>query len=57
MRPKLPQPQPAAVQGLVDAVLDLSEDPDPVNVQRYLAMSRVLEASRFEVKVSENHVA
>ena len=56
-RPKLPPPQPAAVQRLVEAVLHLSKDPDPTNVQRYLAMSRALEASRFEVKTPEKRVA
>jgi hypothetical protein len=56
-RRKLPPPQPAAVQRLVDAVIHLAEDPDPANVQRYLAMSRALEASRFEVKTPEKRVA
>jgi hypothetical protein len=56
-RPKLPPPHPAAVQRLVEAVLEVAEDPDPVNVQRYLAMSRALEASRIQAQTPERRVA
>ncbi len=35
-----------AVRRFVDAVLDFSEDPGPVNLVRYLAASRALEESR-----------
>jgi hypothetical protein len=35
-----------AVQQFVDAVLDFSEDPGPVNLVRYLAASRALEELR-----------
>ena len=56
-RPKLPPPQPAALQRLVEAIVELAEDPDPANVQRYLAMSRALEASRFELKKPRKRAA
>lgn len=56
-RPKLPPPHPAALRRLVEAVVDLAENPDPANVQRYLAMSRALEASRFDAKTPDKRVA
>jgi hypothetical protein len=36
----------SAVRQFVDAVLDFSEDPGPVNLVRYLAASRALEESQ-----------
>jgi hypothetical protein len=38
-------PEPAAVRAFVDAVLALSDDPRPENVERYLVASEVLEES------------
>jgi hypothetical protein len=45
---RLPLAAPAAdaMRQFIDAVLSLSEDPGPVNVERYLAASRALEESR-----------
>jgi hypothetical protein len=53
----LPPPQPDAIRQLVDAVLALSDDPAPANVQRYLAVSRALEASRSKAKTSAKRAA
>jgi hypothetical protein len=39
-------PKPAALQSFVEAVVALSDDPGPDNLQRYLAASRELEESR-----------
>jgi hypothetical protein len=55
--PKLPPPNSAAVERLVQAVHDLSADPNPENVRRYLAISRALETSRFEASTPEKRVA
>jgi hypothetical protein len=38
-------------------VLALSDDPAPANVQRYLAVSRALEASRSKAKTSAKRAA
>jgi len=38
--------EPSAVRRFVDAVLALSDDPRPDNVERYLIESRALEDSR-----------
>jgi hypothetical protein len=47
MRRARPEPaHPDAVRKLVAAVVALSDDPGPVNVERYLAASRALEESR-----------
>ena len=43
---RLEPPSPAATRQLVDAVVALSEDPGPDNLERYLAASRALEDSR-----------
>jgi hypothetical protein len=56
-RPKLQPPKAAAVERLVHAVHDLSADPNPENVRRYLAMSRALEASRFGARKPQKRVA
>jgi hypothetical protein len=51
MRPvDLPPPNPRALRRFVAAVLAVSEDPKPANVQRYLAASRALEESRLTRK-------
>jgi hypothetical protein len=39
-------PKPSAVRAFVDAVLALSDDPQPANVERYLVASHALEDSR-----------
>jgi hypothetical protein len=38
--------KPFAIRAFVDAVLALSDDPEPENVERYLVASRALEESR-----------
>ena len=45
-RTELGPSQRSAVREFVDAVLALSDDPGPANLQRYLAVSRELEESR-----------
>jgi hypothetical protein len=45
-RARLGPPEESAVREFVDAVLALSEDPGPANLERYLAVSRELEESR-----------
>jgi hypothetical protein len=40
-----PDPESAAVRAFVDAVLALSDDPQPDNVRRYLVASNALEES------------
>jgi hypothetical protein len=45
-RTELGPSQRNAVREFVDAVLALSDDPGPANLQRYLAVSRELEESR-----------
>jgi hypothetical protein len=43
---EFPTPEPSAVRRFVEAVLVLSENPRPENVERYLVASRALEDSR-----------
>jgi len=45
-RAGLTPPERGALQDFVDAVLALSDDPEPANLERYLAASRSLEESR-----------
>jgi hypothetical protein len=49
---ELPAPELSAVRRFVEAVLALSDDPRPDNVERYLVASRALEDSRFEKKAA-----
>jgi hypothetical protein len=42
----VPPPKPPAVRAFVDAVLALSDDPAPGNVERYLIASRALDDAR-----------
>jgi hypothetical protein len=37
-----------AFRQFVDAVLDFSDEPEPANLERYLAASRALEESRMQ---------
>jgi hypothetical protein len=37
-----------AFRQFVDAVLDFSDEPEPANLERYLAASRALEESRLQ---------
>jgi hypothetical protein len=39
-------PKPAALQSFVEAVVALSDNPGPENLERYLAASRALDESR-----------
>jgi hypothetical protein len=39
-------PEPSAIRWFVEAVLALSDDPQPENVERYLVASTALEDSR-----------
>jgi hypothetical protein len=50
-------PEPSAVRRLVEAVLALSDNPRPENVERYLAASRALEGSRSGKKPRESRAA
>ncbi|MCW2976556.1 MAG: hypothetical protein JWM06_1837 [Actinomycetia bacterium] len=43
---ELLSPEPSAIRRFVEAVLAVSEDPQPENVERYLVASRALEESR-----------
>jgi hypothetical protein len=43
-------PEPSPVRRFVEAVLAVSEDPQPENVERYLVASRALEESRSRRK-------
>jgi hypothetical protein len=43
---RLAPPARTPIQELMDAVLALSDDPRPANVERYLAASRALEDSK-----------
>ena len=45
-RAGLTPPERGALQDFVDAVLALSDNPEPANLERYLAASRSLEESR-----------
>jgi hypothetical protein len=45
-------PELSAVRVFVDAVLALSDDPLPENVERYLAASDALEGFRLETKAA-----
>jgi hypothetical protein len=45
-RARLEPPKAGAVRELINAVLALSDDPAPGNVERYLAASQALEDSR-----------
>jgi hypothetical protein len=45
-RAKVEPAHPDAVRKLVAAVVALSDDPGPLNVERYLAASQALEDSR-----------
>jgi len=40
------EPNPAALRDFVDAVVALSDDPGPGNLERYLTASRALDDSR-----------
>jgi hypothetical protein len=42
--------EPSGVRRFIDAVLALSDDPKPENVEQYLAASRALEDSRSRRK-------
>jgi hypothetical protein len=57
MRRPLPQAEPAAVDQFVSAVLALSQYPGDANVERYLAASRALEASRPTTKTQAKRAA
>jgi hypothetical protein len=50
-------PKPSAVRRFVDAVLVLSDEPQPENVERYLAASRALEGSRSSRKPRPSRAA
>jgi hypothetical protein len=50
-------PEPSAVRRFVDAVLAVSEDPQPENVERYLVASRALEDSRSRRKPRTSRAA
>ena len=50
-------PEPSAVRRFVAAVLAVSEDPQPENVERYLAASRVLEDARSNRKPRASRAA
>jgi hypothetical protein len=43
---EFPAPEPSAIRAFVEAVLALSDDPRPENVERYLVASHALEDSR-----------
>jgi hypothetical protein len=51
-RARLGPPDQAAVRQFVDAVLALSDNPGPANLQRYLAVSQELEESRRSLHAS-----
>jgi hypothetical protein len=46
-RPRVAPPKETSLQDFVEAVLAFSDDPDPVNLERYLAASRSLDKSRL----------
>jgi hypothetical protein len=45
--PRLAPPEESALQDFVEAVLAFSDEPDPANLDRYLAASQSLDASRL----------
>jgi hypothetical protein len=49
-RDRLAPAEQGAFRQFVDAVLALSDDPEPANVERYLEASRALEESRHARK-------
>jgi hypothetical protein len=51
------EPKASAVRAFVDAVLALSDDPQPENVERYLVASHALEDSRSMRKPRESRAA
>ena len=54
---EFPAPEPSAVRRFVEAVLALSDDPRPDNVERYLVASRALEDSRSRRKPCASRAA
>jgi hypothetical protein len=50
-------PEPAALSAFVEAVLALSDDPAPENVNRYLVVSRALKDSRSRRSHASNREA
>ena len=53
----LASPEPSAIRRFVEAVLAVSEDPQPETVERYLVASRALEESRSRRKPRTSRAA
>jgi hypothetical protein len=55
--PAFPAPKNSVVRRFVEAVLVLSDNPRPENVERYLVASRALERTRSRRKPSQSRAA